>query len=110
MTGGLAYLLEDAVAERTFNDEFVRIAGIGEQEDEWLRLLLGEHLRLTGSPHAKRLLRSPSSLPLVRLEPVKLPCALEDTWSPFLSRFDGAHRLAVKAAAAGEPEIARAAQ
>ncbi len=110
MTGGLAYMLEDAVAERNFNDEFMRIAGIGEQEDEWLRLLLGEHLRLTGSPQAKRFLRSPSSLPLVRLEPVKLPCALEDTWAPFLSRFDGVHRAAVKAGATLEPEIARAAQ
>jgi hypothetical protein len=110
MTGGLAYMLEDAAAERTFNDEFVRVARIGEQEDEWLRMLLGEHLRLTGSPHAKKFLRSPVSLPLVRLEPLRLACSIEESWAPFLSRFDGVHRLAVKAAIAGEPEIARAAQ
>jgi glutamate synthase (ferredoxin) len=110
MTGGLAYMLEDAAAEQTSNDEFVRVAEIGEQEDEWLRMLLGEHLRLTGSPHAKKFLRSPASLPLVRLEPMQLPCPIEETWAPFLSRFDGGQRLAVKAAVAGEPEIARAAQ
>jgi hypothetical protein len=88
----------------------VRSAEIGEQEDEWLRLLLGEHLRLTGSPQAKRLLRSASSLPLVRLEPVNLPCPLEDTWAPFLARFDGLHRSTVKVAGTPELEIARAAQ
>ena len=110
MTGGLAYMLEDSAAEFMCNAEFVRSAEIGEQEDEWLRLLLGEHLRLTGSPQAKRLLRSASSLPLVRLEPVNLPCPLEDTWAPFLARFDGLHRSTVKVAGTPELEIARAAQ
>ena len=110
MTGGLAYMLEDSAAEFMCNEEFVRRAEIGEQEDEWLRLLLGEHLRLTGSPQAKRLLRSASSLPLVRLEPVNLPCSLEDTWAPFLSRFDGLHRTNSKVAALPEAEMARAAQ
>ena len=110
MTGGLAYMLEDSAAEFMCNAEFVRSAEIGEQEDEWLRLLLGEHLRLTGSPQAKRLLRSASSLPLVRLEPVNLPCPLEDTWAPFLARFDGLHRSTVKGTVTPELEIARAAQ
>src|SRR5580698_4638945 len=110
MTGGLAYMLEDSAAEFMCNAEFVRSADIGEQEDEWLRLLLGEHLRLTGSPQAKRLLRSASSLPLVRLEPVNLPCPLEDTWAPFLARFDGLHRSTVKVPGTPELEIARAAQ
>jgi glutamate synthase (ferredoxin) len=110
MTGGLAYMLEDSAAEFMCNEEFVRCAEIGEQEDEWLRMLLGEHWRLTGSPQAKRLLRSASSLPLVRLEPVNLPCPLEDTWAPFLSRFDGLHRTTAKVAALPEAEMARAAQ
>jgi glutamate synthase (ferredoxin) len=109
MTGGLAYMLDDAIGEFTYNDEFVRRAGIGEQEDEWLRILLGEHLRLTGSPLAKRLLRSAFSLPLARLEPVKLPCPLEETWAPFLSRFDHPERPVAKAAAS-RGEAARAAQ
>ena len=110
MTGGLGYMLQDSAAEFMCNEEFVRSAEIGEQEDEWLRLLLGEHLRLTGSPQAKRLLRSASSLPLVRLEPVELPCPLEETWAPFLSRFDGLHRATSKVVELPEPEIARAAQ
>jgi glutamate synthase domain-containing protein 3 len=109
MTGGLAYMLEDSVSEFTYNDEFVRSAEIGEQEDEWLRMLLGEHLRLTGSPQAKRLLRSASSLPLVRLEPVSLPCPLEETWSPFLSRFDSMGPV-LKTTGAARREDARAAQ
>jgi glutamate synthase domain-containing protein 2/glutamate synthase domain-containing protein 1/glutamate synthase domain-containing protein 3 len=110
MTGGLAYMLEDSISEFTYNQDFVRMAEIGEQEDEWLRMLLGEHLRLTVSPQAKRLLRSASSLPLVRLEPVRLPCPLEETWSPFLSRFDSMHRPVLKATAVARREDARAAQ
>jgi glutamate synthase (ferredoxin) len=88
MTGGLAYILKECISEFIYNKEFVRAAEVGGPEDEWLRLLLGEHFRLTGSPQAKRLLRCPSSLPLVRLEPLLLPCSLADTWAPFLARFD----------------------
>jgi hypothetical protein len=32
------------------------------------------------------LLQSTHSLPLVRLEPVHLPCSVGDTWAPFLTR------------------------
>jgi glutamate synthase (ferredoxin) len=88
MTGGLAYILEPRVSESIYNREFVRVAEVGSAEDEWLRLLLAEHFRLTGSPQAKRLLRSPSSLPLARLEPLLRPCPPADTWAPFLARFD----------------------
>jgi glutamate synthase domain-containing protein 3 len=88
MTGGLAYILKECISEFIYNKEFVRAAEVGGPEDEWLRLLLGEHFRLTGSPQAKRLLRCPSSLPLVRLEPLLLPCSTADTWAPFLARFD----------------------
>jgi glutamate synthase domain-containing protein 3 len=110
MTGGLAYMLQDSAPEFACNEEFVRCAEIGEQEDEWLRMLLGEHLRLTGSPQPKRLLRSASSLPLVRLQPVRLPCALEETWAPFLSRFDSVDRPAVKVGGSPQRESVRAAQ
>jgi glutamate synthase (ferredoxin) len=109
MTGGLAYMLQEASPEFSCNEEFVRCVEIGEQEDEWLRMLLGEHLRLTGSPHAKRLLRSASSLPLLRLEPLQLPCPLEDTWAPFLSRFDTVERSSSKVGEPPEPERARSA-
>jgi len=60
--------------------------GVGEQEEAWLRTLLQEHFRLTGSQRARRLLQSTHSLPLVRLEPVHLPCPIADTWAPFLTR------------------------
>jgi glutamate synthase (ferredoxin) len=110
MTGGLAYVLEDSATELMSNEEFVRSARVGDEEDEWLRLLLGEHARLTGSPHAKRLLRRAISLPLMRIEPIRLPCPLEETWAPFLSRFGGLEPATRKVVATPQPEAVRAAQ
>src|SRR5580692_4259050 len=90
MTGGLTYILRDALTGDNCNHEFVRCAeigdGVGEQEEAWLRTLLQEHFRLTGSQRARRLLQSTHLLPLVRLEPVHLPCSIADTWAPFLTR------------------------
>jgi glutamate synthase domain-containing protein 2/glutamate synthase domain-containing protein 1/glutamate synthase domain-containing protein 3 len=90
MTGGLTYILRDALTGDNCNHEFVRCAeigdGVGEQEEGWLRTLLQEHFRLTGSQRARRLLTSTHLLPLVRLEPVHLPCSIADTWAPFLTR------------------------
>ena len=90
MTGGLTYILRDALTGDNCNHEFVRCAeigdGVGEQEEAWLRTLLQEHFRLTGSQRARRLLQSTHSLPLVRLQPVYLPCPIADTWAPFLTR------------------------
>jgi glutamate synthase domain-containing protein 2/glutamate synthase domain-containing protein 1/glutamate synthase domain-containing protein 3 len=90
MTGGLTYILRDALTGDNCNHEFVRCAeigdGAGEQEEGWLRTLLQEHFRLTGSQRARRLLQSTHLLPLVRLEPVHLPCSIADTWAPFLTR------------------------
>ncbi|MGB7752751.1 MAG: glutamate synthase-related protein, partial [Candidatus Acidiferrales bacterium] len=90
MTGGLTYILRDALTGDNCNHEFVRCAeigdGVGDQEEGWLRTLLQEHFRLTGSQRARRLLQSTHSLPLVRLEPVHLPCSIADTWAPFLTR------------------------
>jgi glutamate synthase domain-containing protein 2/glutamate synthase domain-containing protein 1/glutamate synthase domain-containing protein 3 len=90
MTGGLTYILRDALTGDNCNHEFVRCAeigdGAGEQEEGWLRSLLQEHFRLTGSQRARRLLQSTHLLPLVRLEPVHLPCSIADTWAPFLTR------------------------
>ena len=90
MTGGLTYILRDALTGDNCNHEFVRAAeigdGVGEQEEGWLRLILQEHFRLTGSQRARRLLQSTHQLPLVRLEPVHLPCSIADTWAPFLTR------------------------
>jgi len=90
MTGGLTYILRDALTGDNCNHEFVRCAeigdGVGDQEEGWLRTLLQEHFRLTGSQRARRLLTSTHLLPLVRLEPVHLPCSIADTWAPFLTR------------------------
>ena len=90
MTGGLTYILRDALTGDNCNHEFVRCAeigdGVGDQEEGWLRTILQEHFRLTGSQRARRLLQSTHLLPLVRLEPVHLPCSIADTWAPFLTR------------------------
>jgi len=88
MTGGLVYALKKSLADTDFNAEFVRRAEIGEQERVWLREALSEHVRLTDSPKARRILKSSnwSSL-LVRLEPVNLPCPVEQTWAPIVERW-----------------------
>jgi hypothetical protein len=88
MTGGLAYILEDALSKDGYHPEFVRPANIERAEEEWLRMVLREHLQLTESPLAERLLGDPAPLSLVRLEPVHLPCSIEQTWAAILSRFE----------------------
>jgi glutamate synthase (ferredoxin) len=88
MTGGLVYALGKSLSLNDYNSEFVRRVEIGEPERMWLRLALMEHLRLTDSPKARRLLRSSSpSFGLVRLEPVNRPCTVEQTWEPILFRW-----------------------
>ncbi len=104
MTGGLAYILGKSLSDSGYHREFVRPADITEQEEEWLRLVLSEHVRLTGSPHAAQLLRAMAALPLVRLEPLRLPCPIAQTWAAALARL-GRHEIA----AAGLPEALRAA-
>jgi len=83
MTGGLAYIPRTELTSTEYNAEFLRWREIEASEEEWLRHVLRQHLRLTGSPRARRLLRSISPLPLVRLEPVSRPCSIEQTWAPF---------------------------
>ncbi|MGC2722257.1 MAG: glutamate synthase large subunit [Candidatus Acidiferrales bacterium] len=94
MTGGLVYAVRKTLADEDFNSEFVRRAEIGEAERTWLRQALIEHVRLTGSPKAKRLLKA-SSFMLVRLEPVNLPCTVEQTWAPILARWNKREEKAV---------------
>ncbi|HKB53118.1 MAG TPA: glutamate synthase-related protein [Ramlibacter sp.] len=121
MTGGLVYALRQRVAEGNYNREFVRCAALegeaaasfadssedatrmspawvevdDEQEESWLRRVLREHARLTGSPRARRLLNSEERLPLVRLEPVHLPCAVAQTWEPILDRLEQQEMIAL---------------
>jgi hypothetical protein len=88
MTGGLVYALRKSLAATDYNSEFVRRAEIEEPERAWLRQALTDHVRLTGSPKARCLLKSAlSPLLMVRLEPVALPCSVEQTWAPILSRW-----------------------
>ena len=88
MTGGLVYALRKSLAVTDYNPEFVRPAEIEEPERAWLRQALMEHVRLTDSPKARRLLRySSASFLLVRLQPVSLPCSVAQTWEPILARW-----------------------
>jgi glutamate synthase (ferredoxin) len=87
MTGGLAYLLRDSVGGHVHNDQSVRIVPIGLTEELWLRRVLGRHERLTGSPRAAQLSRSEGPLPFSRVEPLSLPCSIEETWDAILKRF-----------------------
>jgi glutamate synthase (ferredoxin) len=120
MTGGLVYALRRSVANGNYNREFVRCAafepedapsfagsieyGAGisasddvddDQEELWLRRVLREHVRLTGSPRARRMLNSDERLPLARLEPVHLPCSIAKTWEPILNRLEQQETIAL---------------
>jgi glutamate synthase domain-containing protein 2/glutamate synthase domain-containing protein 1/glutamate synthase domain-containing protein 3 len=101
MTGGLAYVAREFLRDADCHAEFVRLATPEGQEQIWLRRILREHVRLTGSPLAADLLRSRKGLPLVRVEPVRLPCPIEQTWSAAAARY--IHGRSALATAAGAP-------
>ena len=86
MTGGLAYLLEEHASARPWNPDFVRLEECSEQEQDALRKVLARHSLLTGSPRAALLLKSGHRLPLVRVQPLNLPCPVEQIWAPVLER------------------------
>ncbi len=88
MTGGLVYALREALEEGSCNQEFVRRGATDEREEEWLRSALREHVRLTGSPCARRLLRDATPVPLDRWQPARLPCTVRETWAPILARWE----------------------
>jgi glutamate synthase (ferredoxin) len=96
MTGGLTYVLRDAFEEAEYHREFVRPNEIGGVEEDWLRYTLREHTRQTGSPLARLLLRSASPLPLLRLEPVKVPAAIVEIWAPVLKRWEERKEAAIQ--------------
>jgi glutamate synthase (ferredoxin) len=92
MTGGLVYVSKDLLASDSYNREFVHctnaLGPADRSEDARLRRALEEHVRQTRSPRAMRLLEAKGPLPLLRLEPVHLPCSLAKTWSPLLERWE----------------------
>ena len=90
MTGGLAYISKQFLRESAYSHEFVRCVnqtGLEPAEETRIRLALEEHVRRTSSPTAAQILKLKGPLPLVRLEPVNLPCSLDETWSPILARW-----------------------
>ncbi len=82
MTGGLAYLPRDQMPEFRWNPEYVRAADITPFEERQLRLLLEAHFVRTASPRAARLLAAAGRLPLVRIQPLRLPQPIEQSWQP----------------------------
>jgi glutamate synthase domain-containing protein 3 len=86
MTGGLAYVLRDE-AESMLHREFVTLAEIEPQEEEWLRQALEEHVHHTRSPRASRMLARRGPLPLMRVQPVHFQGSVEATWKPVLWQF-----------------------
>jgi glutamate synthase domain-containing protein 2/glutamate synthase domain-containing protein 1/glutamate synthase domain-containing protein 3 len=86
MTGGLAYVLRSSLAPGTAHAAFVCPAEPQAEEQEWLRSLVAQHVRLTASPLGERILRAPGPLPIVRLEPARLPCSIAKTWAATLER------------------------
>jgi glutamate synthase (ferredoxin) len=85
MTGGLSYVLRGE-ADEVIHRDFVALSEIDAQEEAWLRTVLEEHLRLTGSPRASRLLSRRGVLPFLRVQPVHFQGTLEATWEPLLAR------------------------
>ncbi|HME12070.1 MAG TPA: glutamate synthase-related protein, partial [Candidatus Acidoferrum sp.] len=83
MTGGLAYVLR-AGADEVVHRDFVNLAEITDEEESWLRRVLEQHVHLTGSPCARRMLVRLGGLPLLRVQPIHFQGTIEDTWRPHL--------------------------
>jgi glutamate synthase (ferredoxin) len=86
MTGGVAYALRDSLSGHGYNAHSVHVQPLEVREELWLRMLLRRHLRLTGSPRALELLRSDAPLPLLRVEPLRPPCSITETWNATLAQ------------------------
>jgi len=92
MTGGLAYVPR-AEAEDVLHRDFVTLLEIDADEENWLRRTLEEHVRLTESPRAARLLSRREALPLMRVQPVHFQGTVEATWSPILAQLTRRHTI-----------------
>ncbi|HKE35020.1 MAG TPA: glutamate synthase large subunit [Candidatus Acidoferrum sp.] len=86
MTGGLAYVLRGE-AEGMLHREFVTLAEIEPQEEEWLRQALEEHVHHTSSPRASRVLTRRGALPLMCVRPLHFQGSAQGTWRPVLAQF-----------------------
>ena len=92
MTGGLAYVLR-AEAEDVLHRDFVTLAELDSDEENWLRRTLEEHVHFTASPRAARLLSRRGALPLMRVQPVHFQGTVEATWRPILAQFKRRHAI-----------------
>jgi hypothetical protein len=90
MTGGLTYLLADYVPANSYNAEFVQLAPSTAEEEQAVRQLVIRHWMLTRSNKAASLLASGLRLPITRMQPLNLPCSINETWKPTLERFERA--------------------
>ena len=86
MTGGAAYALRDSLAGHGYNAHSVHVQPLEVREELWLRMVLRRHLRLTGSPRALSLLKSDAPLPFLRVEPLRVPCSITETWTATLAQ------------------------
>ena len=86
MTGGVAYALRESLTGHGYNAHSVHVQPVEVREELWLRMLLRRHLRLTGSPRALRLLSSDRPLPFLRIEPLRPPCSITETWTATLAQ------------------------
>ena len=86
MTGGLAYVMRGE-AEEVLHRDFVSLAELEPQEEEWLRQALEEHVHHTRSPRASRMLARRGTFPLMRVQPIHFQGSLEATWKPVLTQF-----------------------
>ena len=93
MTGGLAYLPREAMAQCAHNEQSVKISPLEMQEEFWLRRALLRHENLTGSARAGKLLGK-MHLPFVRVEPMARPCPIAETWAAILTRLQKLHNSA----------------
>ncbi|HXY50209.1 MAG TPA: glutamate synthase large subunit [Terriglobales bacterium] len=86
MTGGAAYVLRESLAGHGYNSNSVQLVPLEVREELWLRRVLRRHLRLTGSPQAFNLLGAEGPLPLLRVQPTRPPCSIEETWTATLAQ------------------------
>jgi len=85
MTGGVAYMMRDSLAGHGYNQHSVHSRPLEVREELWLRLVLRRHFKLTGSPRALQLLSSDAPLPFLRVEPLRPPCSITETWNATLA-------------------------
>jgi len=92
MTGGLAYVLR-AESDDVLHRDFVSLAELDSEEQNWLRRALEEHVHFTASPRAARLLSRRGTLPLGRVQPVHFQGTVQATWNPILAQFQHRHHI-----------------